>query len=157
MVLFFEQELFHYRTPIFTALQEGLNKDLSFRAARPPASADHITADEAELPFACMELKTLWLAGAKLYVEAWLAAFRRFGLPEVVIVQQAIRDLTLLPLLWYCWHKPIPLWCGDRDVVAAALLSPGRTCMIDSIWPSFSWLMRISVMRREFMRHWCNT
>lgn len=109
MILFFEQELPHYRVPVFAALQESLKDILIVCAGRPPASADYITPDELDLPFSYVESKTLWLAGAELYAQPWWSAFRQFGLPEAVIVRHAIRNLTLFPLLWFCKRKHIPV------------------------------------------------
>jgi len=112
MIFFIEQELPHYRIPVFTALQEGIKDDLIICAGRPPKSADHITLNGNEPPFPYLELKTFWFAGDKLYVQAWWTAFRRFGLPDLIIVRHAIRNITLFPLIWFCNHKQIPvvLW-----------------------------------------------
>lgn len=109
MIFFIEQELPHYRVPVFTALQEGIKDDLIVCAGRPPKSGDYITLNGNELPFPYLELKTVWFAGGKLYAQAWWAAFQRFGLPEAIIVRHAIRNITLFPLLWYCRHKQIPV------------------------------------------------
>lgn len=126
MILFFEQKLPHYRIPVLARLQEGLRRDLTVCAGQLPSSANYITKDEGEMPFPYMELRTLWLFGAKLYAQAWFSAFRRFGLPEVVIVRHAIRNLTLLPLLWSCRCKHIPVVVWGQGYSRHRDFEPGK-------------------------------
>jgi len=109
MILFFEQELPHYRVPLFAAMKEQLAQKLIVCYGRSPASAGHMTVNDSRLPFEHKVLKTPWFAKGNVYMQDWITAFKVFGRPDVVIVRHAIRNLTLLPLLWYCKYRRIPV------------------------------------------------
>lgn len=109
MIYIFEQELPHYRVPVFAALKELLAQELIVYYGRPRAVDGHMTVSDDRLPFEHKELKMWWFAKGNIYAQNWAAAFRMFGRPDVVLVRHAIRNLTLFPLLWYCKYRRIPV------------------------------------------------
>ncbi|MFW6122545.1 MAG: hypothetical protein ACOC80_16820, partial [Petrotogales bacterium] len=129
MIFFIEQELPHYRIPIFAALQDGLGDDLIVCAGRPPASANFITSNATQLPFTYLELKTLCFTGEKLYMQNWRIAFKRYGLPEIVIVRHAIRNLSLFPLLLFCKYNRIPVVVWGQGYSRNRAFNPHRNLL----------------------------
>jgi len=109
MILFFEQELPHYRVPIFASLKEQLEQELIVCYSRTRTADEYITVNDDQLPFEHKELKIWWFAKDRVFAQNWVSAFRAFGRPNVVLIRHAIRNLTLLPLLWYCKYRRIPV------------------------------------------------
>jgi glycosyltransferase involved in cell wall biosynthesis len=109
MILILEQELPHYRAPVFAALAEHLQEELVVCSGKTPASSYHTTVAEELLPFHHRVLKTWWIGGERLYAQAYWQAFATFGRPDAVIVRHSARNLTLLPLIWTCKSRGIPV------------------------------------------------
>lgn len=109
MILIFEQEMPHYRAPVFAALAEHLQEELVVCSGKIPASSYHTAVDEEQLPFRHCVLKTWRLGGEKLYAQAYWQAFATFDRPDAVIVRHSVRNLTLLPLIATCKSRGIPV------------------------------------------------
>lgn len=112
MILLIEQELPHYRAPVFAALNESLAGDLVVCYGQPLATSDHTTVNEDLLPFKHLKVKTLWIAKGKLYVQNLFRMFPLVGSSDVVIMRDSSRSLSLYVLVCYCKLRGIPvvLW-----------------------------------------------
>jgi glycosyltransferase involved in cell wall biosynthesis len=109
MILVCEQELPHYRVPVFAALAKHLREEIVVCSGEIPASSYHTAVDEDHLPFRHHVLKTWWLGGKKLYAQAYWQAFALFDRPDAVIVRHSIRNMTLFPLIVTCKSRGIPI------------------------------------------------
>lgn len=109
MVILFEQELPHYRVPVFSALAERLGETFAVCYSEAPTTADFIQVRASELPFQHLVLNTLSIGKGKLYFQNFFGVARKFTKPSVVIARHSIRNVTLLPLLWFYHRQGIPV------------------------------------------------
>lgn len=111
MILFFEQELTHYRVPIMQKLDKSLGGKLVV-CYGDTAKNSYFSKPKKNLPFEKIELANRWFANNVLYIQNWWKAFRINKKPEVVISRGNLRNLSLFPLIFYCRMRGIPviLW-----------------------------------------------
>jgi glycosyltransferase involved in cell wall biosynthesis len=129
MTFVFEQELTHYRVPVFARLQDALGDPVRVYHGAPPPGAHLKTVDAgARLPFAHRRLPTAWLGGDRLFVQqalpALAAAWRRP--PRAVLLRHSVRNLALLPLVLAFRAQGVPVVLWGQGYSRTRAFDPGR-------------------------------
>jgi glycosyltransferase involved in cell wall biosynthesis len=109
MILVYEQELTHYRVPVFASLNDAVGEAVFVVHGDGPSGNSLNTVDENEgLSFEHDKVSTYWVGGDKVALQnVWSHAVTKN--PSTVILRGAIRQLHLFPLLLYYKLRGVPV------------------------------------------------
>ncbi len=99
MIMIYEQELTHYRVPVFLRLQEHMEeKVFVVHGDEPRHSYLNTVSDEKDLGFSHKRVSTYWMGGDQLAFQNVVPEVLKRS-PSAVIVRGGIRQFHLFPLL----------------------------------------------------------
>lgn len=112
MVYLFQRIITHYQLPVYKKLNELLKNELVFICGQQVREGYFFDVSEDKLPFRTVKVKNFWFNGETAVWQNFLVPFKKYKRPDVVIMEQSPRILSLFPLFLYCRWKNIPfiLW-----------------------------------------------
>lgn len=101
-VFYFTRFLLDYRVPVLEGLNEKLDGRLVVCSGNPPRSSsmNSLILDQS-VNFCKVSLRNCWLRGETLHAQQFLPAFREFGSPGAMLIEESPRSVSLPFLLAY--------------------------------------------------------
>jgi len=136
MIAIFEQELTHYRIPVFSKLQERIKEDIVVFHGNSCKGSGYKTVRQKELlPFKHKLIRNIWIGKNILYWQNITKEILTLKSYRVIIIRGSIRNLSLFLLIYLCRIKKIPVIVWGQGFSRKRYFNPKRN-IIDKIYLS---------------------
>jgi glycosyltransferase involved in cell wall biosynthesis len=147
-IFYFTRMVPDYRVALLERLSDRLGGGLIVAAGRPP-NGSALSASLTKPKYEHVELPNYWMGGDAIHFQPFHTAFRRYGRPRAVLLEESPRSVSLPLLLAYLRAQAIPtvLWghfssntrvfspsnWGDRYRIWLARQADACLCYADNV------------------------
>ena len=125
MLVFVEQEIPHYRVGTLNALNQALDGRLVVYSGKCPPDSNLIEGDPKDMIFQHKYLKSKWLLNNKILWMNYLKVLEKDKI-DGLIIRDSVRSVLLLPFIFYCRFKKIPILLWGQGFSRKRIFNPRK-------------------------------